>query len=62
MFDTIIRNGLIYDGSGGEPLQGDVAIKDGCVVETGEVGGSARETIDADGAIVTSLGRYSYAL
>jgi hypothetical protein len=25
-FDTIIRNAMIYDGSGGEPFKGDIGI------------------------------------
>ena len=53
MYDTVIRNGLIYDGSGGEPQQGDVAIRDGRIAEVGKVSGQAANTIDADGAIVT---------
>ncbi len=53
MHDTIIRNGEIYDGAGGEPFNGDVAIKDGVIIEVGEVEGSAAQEIDADGAIVT---------
>ena len=28
-YDTIIRNGEIYDGSGGAPYRGDIAIKSG---------------------------------
>ncbi|HKR35818.1 MAG TPA: hypothetical protein VJT10_13315, partial [Steroidobacteraceae bacterium] len=35
--DLIIRNGVIYDGSGGNPLRGDVAIKGGHVVATGKL-------------------------
>ena len=25
-YDTIIRNGMIYDGNGGDPYQADIAI------------------------------------
>ena len=53
MYDTIIKNGTIYDGSGGEPVQGDIAITAGRIDAVGEVSGRARETLDADGAIVT---------
>jgi len=53
MYDTIIKNGTIYDGSGGEPVQGDIAITAGQIDAVGEVSGQARETLDADGAIVT---------
>jgi N-acyl-D-amino-acid deacylase len=54
MYDFLIRGGTIIDGSGGPARSGDVAVKDGVIVEAGgRLGGSARETIDADGAIVT---------
>ena len=53
MYDTIIKNGTIYDGSGGEPVQGDIAITAGRIDAVGDVSGQARETLDADGAIVT---------
>lgn len=35
--DLIIRNGVIYDGSGGAPVRGDVAVKAGRVVATGKL-------------------------
>ncbi|MFN3256785.1 MAG: N-acyl-D-amino-acid deacylase family protein [Ilumatobacter sp.] len=54
MFDIIIKNGTIVDGTGAPPVTGDVAITDGTIVEVGpSVSGSARRTIDADGALVT---------
>ncbi|MEK9871497.1 MAG: amidohydrolase family protein, partial [Gammaproteobacteria bacterium] len=53
MYDTIIKNGTIYDGSGGEPVQGDIAITAGRIDAVGDVSGQAHETLDADGAIVT---------
>ena len=54
MYDTIIRGGSIFDGSGAEPFSGDVAVKDGVIVEVGEhISGTAGQVIDADGAIVT---------
>ena len=52
MYDTIIRNGTIHDGSGGEPFSGDLGIKDGRIVETGRLSAGAANEIDADGAIV----------
>jgi len=52
--DTIIRGGTIHDGAGGEPVVGDVAIRDGVIVEAGgRIAATARQEIDADGAIVT---------
>lgn len=53
MYDTIIRGGKIVDGTGGSARNGDIAIKDGLIVDIGKLSGTAREEIDADGAIVT---------
>jgi N-acyl-D-aspartate/D-glutamate deacylase len=52
MFDLVIRNGTVVDGSGGPKQRADVAISDGLVVEVGEVAGQARRTLDADGQLV----------
>ncbi|GGD91257.1 amidohydrolase [Tsuneonella deserti] len=52
-FDLIIRNGTIVDGTGDPRFAGDVAIKDGLIVQVGEVRGDAAEEIDAAGKIVT---------
>ena len=51
MYDHIIENALIVDGSGNTPYNGDIAIKDGKIADVGEVEGSAKNTINADGAI-----------
>ena len=51
--DLILRGGTIFDGSGGEPYEGDVAVRDGLIVEAGSVPGRAREEIDARGLMVT---------
>ena len=53
MLDTIIRNGLIVDGTGAAARHGDIGIRDGLIVEVGKVSGAARHVIDADGAHVT---------
>jgi N-acyl-D-amino-acid deacylase len=54
MYDTIIRGGSIFDGSGAEAFTADVAVKDGLIAEVAEnISGTANEVIDADGAIVT---------
>ncbi len=54
MFDLKIINGTIVDGTGSPSFVGDLAIKDGVIVEIGSaVGGDARETIDATGLIVS---------
>lgn len=53
MFDLVVRGGTIVDGSGGPSYTGDLAIKDGKIAEIGSVVGAGRQTIDANGAIVT---------
>ncbi len=52
-FDTIIRNGLIYDGSGVAPFNGDVGVKDGRIAALGDLSGAcARTVIEAKGLAV----------
>ena len=53
MFDLIIRNGEVVDGTGAPKFRGDVAVRDGRIVEVGSVSGQATRTLDAEGAIVT---------
>lgn len=53
MYDLLIKNGTIYDGKGGEPFSGSVAVLDGRITAVGAVTGEARKTIDADGRIIT---------
>ncbi|MDH6198264.1 N-acyl-D-amino-acid deacylase [Mycobacterium frederiksbergense] len=52
-YDLVIRNGQIVDGLGGEPYLGDVAVRDGVIVEVGAVTGSGTREIDATGLLVT---------
>jgi N-acyl-D-amino-acid deacylase len=52
-YDILIRDGLLIDGTGAVPRRGDLAIRDGRIAAIGEIAGTARETIDAAGAIVT---------
>jgi N-acyl-D-amino-acid deacylase len=52
-YDVIIRNGVIYDGSGGVPFTGDVAIRGDKIVAIGYLAGAkARIEIDARGLAV----------
>ena len=37
--DTIIRNGLIYDGTAGAPFEADIAIDGGVITLVGNVDG-----------------------
>src|SRR5207249_4513287 len=50
--DVVIRGGTIYDGTGGAPLAGDVAIDGDRIAEIGKVGARARSEIDAGGLAV----------
>jgi N-acyl-D-amino-acid deacylase len=52
-FDLIIRNGQIYDGSGGKPFTGDIGIREDKIEEIGKLSGStAKKEIDAHGLAV----------
>ena len=52
-FDLVVRGGMVADGSGAEPIEADVAIKDGLVAEVGRVHGRGTEEISAKGMLVT---------
>ncbi|MFO8030847.1 MAG: hypothetical protein R6U28_13395, partial [Cyclonatronaceae bacterium] len=53
--DVIITNGVIYDGLGGEPYPGGVAIRDGRITHVGDLSAdfTAPERIDAAGMAVS---------
>jgi len=51
-FDLVIANGMVYDGHGGEPYAGDVAIRGDRIVAIGQDLGPATRTIDAEGLAV----------
>ena len=53
MYDYLIKQAQIVDGTGSEPVTGDVAIQDGRIAAVGAVDGTAKETINADGAYLT---------
>jgi len=54
VFDVIIKDGTVVDGTGAAPRVGtDVAVEGGQIVAVGEDLGPARRTIDADGRLVT---------
>ena len=50
--DLIIRGGTVIDGTGAPARTADVAIDQGLITAVGEVGGSAKQSLDADGALV----------
>jgi len=51
-YELIIRSGVIVDGNGGEPFEGDVAIDGGVIAAVGDVAGSGAREVDAAGAVV----------
>jgi N-acyl-D-aspartate/D-glutamate deacylase len=52
MLDRVIRGGVVIDGTGAPRRSADVGIRDGRIVAIGQVDEPARESLDADGAIV----------
>ena len=52
-YDTIIRNGMIYDGNGGEPYKGDIGIKNDTISFIGDLSkAAAKSEVDAKGNAV----------
>jgi N-acyl-D-amino-acid deacylase len=53
MFDLMLENAMVVDGSGGEPYRGDVALKNGLIAAIGDLGeAEAAKRIDAGGRVV----------
>jgi N-acyl-D-amino-acid deacylase len=53
MYDSIIRNGTIIDGTGDDRFVADIAIKDGKIAKIGQITETATNEIDAKGKLVT---------
>ena len=51
-YDIVLRGGTIYDGSGGQPFKGDVAILRGRIVNVGKFAGRGTKEIDVAGKAV----------
>lgn len=51
--DLVIRNGMVVDGSGGEPYVADVAVTDGKIVNIGSIAQRGARELDATGLVVT---------
>jgi len=51
-YDVVIRGGTIYDGRGGAPYAGDVAVRGDRIVSVGRVRGRGAREIDARGLAV----------
>jgi N-acyl-D-aspartate/D-glutamate deacylase len=52
MFDLVIRNGTVIDGSGAPRRTADVAVQDGRIAAVGPGLGTARREVDAAGLVV----------
>ncbi len=53
-YDTIIRNGMIYDGTGKSPFKGDIAISGDTIASVGDLSGAeSTNYIDAKGMAVS---------
>lgn len=52
MFDLVIRNGTIIDGSGKDGFVGDIAIQNETIVEIGRIEGQGTIEIDGTGLVV----------
>ena len=52
MYELVIKNGLVIDGTGLPAYQADVAVKDGRIAKIGRIDAEAAETIDAQGKAI----------
>jgi N-acyl-D-amino-acid deacylase len=53
-YNIILKNGMIYDGFGGEPFAGDVAIRADTIAAIGNLSGAqAKQIIDVGGKAIT---------
>jgi N-acyl-D-amino-acid deacylase len=53
-YDIILKNGMIYDGLGGDPFQGDVAIRADTIASIGNLSSArAKQIIDVDGKAIS---------
>ena len=52
MYDLIIKNGIIYDGTGDKPFVADIAIKGRKIEAIGELDEVSKQTINAEGKVV----------
>ncbi len=52
-YDLVIRNGTVVDGTGRPSFRGDVAVTGDRIAAVGDLDGEGRETIDAEGHVVS---------
>ena len=51
--DLVVKGGLVVDGTGAAPYRADVGVTGGRIVEIGRITDGARQTIDAEGHVVS---------
>ncbi len=51
-YDVVIRNGLVYDGTGSDPVRVDLALRGDSIAKVGSVHGRGMVEIDAEGRAV----------
>lgn len=52
-YDLVIKNGSVVDGSGNPQYRADVAVQDGKIAAIGRINDRAKQTIDAEGHVVS---------
>src|SRR5215813_12799454 len=52
--DILLKGGTIFDGTGGKPYEGSIAIQNGHIIAIGDAASStdAKQTIDCKGLII----------
>ena len=52
VYDLLVKNGTVVDGSGTPRFRADVGIADGKIAHIGRINERAKETLDAEGHVV----------
>ena len=52
MYDCVITDGIVVDGTGSERRRADIGVRNGRIVALGAIDGAAKRTIDASDRIV----------
>ena len=52
MYDIVIKNGLVLDGTGEASFVGDIGIKSAAISKIGKIGREAKKIINAKGMVV----------
>ena len=52
-YDLVLRGGTVYDGTGADPIEADVAVTNGRIAAVGKNLAAGKDEIDATGKIVT---------